>query len=149
MCGRFTMTRRDRAEVAALLGIPESELGDYVPRFNIAPTQPYFILKTKYDTGKAAVWFAQETGATAVPALGFVRTNQPCTPLSRCAAYWGVSASGYYAQLKRPSSARARVMPNSARRSQPYISAHAPPSADLQPAPGALSQSVDRRRSRR
>ena len=52
------MTRRDRSEVAALLGIPESELGDYVPRFNIAPTQPYFVLKTKYESREAtpATW---------------------------------------------------------------------------------------------
>src|ERR1700722_16101938 len=50
MCGRFTMTRRERTEVAALLGIPESEIGDYTPRFNIAPTQPYFVLKTKAET---------------------------------------------------------------------------------------------------
>jgi putative SOS response-associated peptidase YedK len=58
MCGRFTMTRRDRTEVAALLGVPESELGDYVPRFNIAPTQPYFVLKTKYENREviSATW---------------------------------------------------------------------------------------------
>jgi hypothetical protein len=29
MCGRFTMTRRDRIELAAMLGVPEHELGDY------------------------------------------------------------------------------------------------------------------------
>jgi len=58
MCGRFTMTRRDRTELAAMLGVPESELGDYVPRFNIAPTQPYFVLKTKYESREAipATW---------------------------------------------------------------------------------------------
>jgi putative SOS response-associated peptidase YedK len=45
------MTRRDRTELAAMLGVTESELGgDYVPRFNLAPTQPYFILKTKYES---------------------------------------------------------------------------------------------------
>ena len=44
------MTRRDRTELAAMIGVPESELGDYVPRFNIAPTQPYFVLKTKYES---------------------------------------------------------------------------------------------------
>jgi hypothetical protein len=38
------MTRRDRTELAAMLGVPESELGEYGPRFNIAPTQPYFVL---------------------------------------------------------------------------------------------------------
>jgi putative SOS response-associated peptidase YedK len=53
MCGRFTMTRRDRTELAAMLGVPESELGDYVPRFNIAPTQPYFVLKTRYESREA------------------------------------------------------------------------------------------------
>ena len=53
MCGRFTMTRRDRTELAVLVGIPESELGDYTPRFNIAPTQPYFVLKTKYENREA------------------------------------------------------------------------------------------------
>ena len=58
MCGRFTMTRRDRTELAAMLGVPESELGDYVPRFNIAPTQPYFVLLTKYESREAipATW---------------------------------------------------------------------------------------------
>jgi putative SOS response-associated peptidase YedK len=58
MCGRFTMSRRDRSELAAVLGVPESGLGDYVPRFNIAPTQPYFELKTKYENREAipATW---------------------------------------------------------------------------------------------
>jgi hypothetical protein len=41
-----------------MLGVPESELGDYTPRFNIAPTQPYFVLKTKYESREAipATW---------------------------------------------------------------------------------------------
>ena len=58
MCGRFTMTRRDRSELAAMLCVPESELGDYTPRFNIAPTQPHFVLKTKYENREAiaATW---------------------------------------------------------------------------------------------
>ena len=53
MCGRFTITRRDRAQLAADLGIPVSDLDDYAPRFNIAPTQPYFVLVTKYENRKA------------------------------------------------------------------------------------------------
>ena len=58
MCGRFTMTWRDGTELAAMLGVAESELGDYVARFNIAPTQPYFVLKTKYENREAipATW---------------------------------------------------------------------------------------------
>ena len=35
------------------LGVPEDELRDYVPRFNIVPTQPYFVLKTKYENRQA------------------------------------------------------------------------------------------------
>src|ERR1700722_20165198 len=58
MCVRFTMTRRDSAEVGAMLGVPESELGDYAPRYNVAPTQPCFVLATKYESRKviAATW---------------------------------------------------------------------------------------------
>jgi putative SOS response-associated peptidase YedK len=58
MCGRFTMTWRDKTELATMLGIPEREIGDYTPRFNIAPTQPYFVLKTTYESREAipATW---------------------------------------------------------------------------------------------
>src|SRR6202047_4160499 len=58
MCGRFPMTRLDRSELAAMLGVPESQLGDYVPRFNIAPTQPYVVRITKYESREAipAIW---------------------------------------------------------------------------------------------
>jgi len=31
------MTLRDRTELATMLGVPESELGDYVPRLEVAP----------------------------------------------------------------------------------------------------------------
>jgi len=52
------MTRRDKTELAALLGVPESELGDYMPHFNVAPTQPYFVPKTTYENREAipATW---------------------------------------------------------------------------------------------
>ena len=58
MCGRFTMTRRNRGELVSMLGVPESQLRDYTPRFNIAPTQPYFVLKTRYEHREAipATW---------------------------------------------------------------------------------------------
>jgi putative SOS response-associated peptidase YedK len=39
MCGRYTLTRRDKLELAAELGVPPEQLGDYHPRFNIAPLQ--------------------------------------------------------------------------------------------------------------
>ena len=49
---------RDRNELADLLRVSESVLGDYVPRFNIAPTQAYLVLKTKYESREAipATW---------------------------------------------------------------------------------------------
>ena len=52
------MTWRDKTKVAIMLGVPESELGDYMPRFNIAPTQSYFVLKTTYENREAipATW---------------------------------------------------------------------------------------------
>jgi putative SOS response-associated peptidase YedK len=66
MCGRFTMTRRDRSELATSLGIQESELGDYAPRYNIAPTQPYFVVITEYENRKAipASWGLVNSWAT-------------------------------------------------------------------------------------
>jgi hypothetical protein len=31
MCGRFTLTRQDRCELAELLGVDEKDLRDYQP----------------------------------------------------------------------------------------------------------------------
>jgi len=39
MCGRFTLTERDRNVVETRLGLPSGALGLYIPRYNIAPTQ--------------------------------------------------------------------------------------------------------------
>ena len=49
MCGRFTITRRDGNSLAAELGVPEGSFVDYRPRYNIAPTQPHFIVRIKYE----------------------------------------------------------------------------------------------------
>jgi hypothetical protein len=56
--GDSQMTRRDKTELATMLGIREGKLGDYTPRFNIATTQPYFVLKTTYESREAipAIW---------------------------------------------------------------------------------------------
>jgi putative SOS response-associated peptidase YedK len=58
MCGRFTLTERDRERLARRLGVSVEELGDYIPRYNIAPTQPHFIVTAKYENRKirAARW---------------------------------------------------------------------------------------------
>jgi len=50
MCGRFTLTRRDRRELAGLLGVDENDLRDFVPHYNIAPTQDHFVMRSKYET---------------------------------------------------------------------------------------------------
>lgn len=53
MCGRFTLTERNGKLVEARLGLPDgaiaSAIGDYVPRYNIAPTQPFFVVITRFE----------------------------------------------------------------------------------------------------
>ncbi len=49
MCGRFTLSRRDQEELAYELGIPVAQLEGYRPRYNIAPTDPHWILRMKYE----------------------------------------------------------------------------------------------------
>ncbi len=53
MCGRFTLTRKDKREVVELPGVDESELGDYRPRYNIAPMQEQFLVVSEYERRKA------------------------------------------------------------------------------------------------
>jgi putative SOS response-associated peptidase YedK len=50
MCGRFTLTERDRSLLARRLGVPADALGDFVPRYNIAPTQDYFVFVMVYES---------------------------------------------------------------------------------------------------
>jgi putative SOS response-associated peptidase YedK len=49
MCGRFTLTYRKAELLAAELGVPIESLIDYRPRFNIAPTDPHWIVRTRYE----------------------------------------------------------------------------------------------------
>ena len=49
MCGRFTLSRRDKEQLAHELGISVAELEGYRPRYNIAPTDPHWILRVKYE----------------------------------------------------------------------------------------------------
>lgn len=55
-CGRFTLTRQNRRELAPRLGADEDDFRDYRPRYNIAPTDPHFIVTSKDErrTGRAA-----------------------------------------------------------------------------------------------
>jgi putative SOS response-associated peptidase YedK len=47
MCGRFTLTRQDRRELTALLGVDEKDLRDYQPHYDIAPLQDHFVIGSK------------------------------------------------------------------------------------------------------
>jgi len=65
MCGRFTITRRDGNSLAAELGVPADWLVDYRPRYNVAPTQPHFIVRIKYENREVipATWGLVRTGS--------------------------------------------------------------------------------------
>jgi putative SOS response-associated peptidase YedK len=49
MCGRFTLTRRDSQQLALELGVSVDALEGYRPRYNIAPTDPHWVLRVKYE----------------------------------------------------------------------------------------------------
>ena len=49
MCGRFTLTYRKAELLAAELGVPVESLGEYRPRYNIAPGQWHWILRMEYE----------------------------------------------------------------------------------------------------
>jgi putative SOS response-associated peptidase YedK len=47
MCGRFSLSYRHAERLALELGVPIDSL-DYKPRYNVAPTDPHWIVRTKY-----------------------------------------------------------------------------------------------------
>lgn len=51
MCGRFTLTYKEHERLAAELGIDPDQLTerDYRRRFNIAPTDEHWIVRTRYE----------------------------------------------------------------------------------------------------
>ena len=51
MCGRFTLTYRERLELAEELGVPVEQLpeADYKPRYNIAPTDPHYVMRLRLE----------------------------------------------------------------------------------------------------
>jgi putative SOS response-associated peptidase YedK len=51
MCGRFTLTYREREALAFELGVPVEQVpaSDYRPRYNIAPTDPHYIVRVRYE----------------------------------------------------------------------------------------------------
>ena len=49
MCGRFSLSYREAGRLALELGVPVESLVDYKPRYNVAPTDPHWIVRTKYE----------------------------------------------------------------------------------------------------
>src|SRR5436309_12782510 len=49
MCGRFTLTHREAGALAAELGVSADDLLGYKPRYNIAPTDDHWIVRTRYE----------------------------------------------------------------------------------------------------
>jgi putative SOS response-associated peptidase YedK len=51
MCGRFTLTYREKERLAEELGVNVEEIDDalYKPRYNIAPTDPHWIVRMRYE----------------------------------------------------------------------------------------------------
>jgi putative SOS response-associated peptidase YedK len=67
MCGRFTLTYRERQRVAREMGVNVEEIPEslYQPRWNIAPTDPHFIVRLRYEERHAlqAKWGLVNTWA--------------------------------------------------------------------------------------
>lgn len=53
MCGRYTLTFRQAEQLALELGVPIEQLADYEPRYNIAPTQRQWIVRTELEDREA------------------------------------------------------------------------------------------------
>jgi putative SOS response-associated peptidase YedK len=51
MCGRFTLTYRERERLAEELGVPVEQVphAEYRPRYNIAPTDPHYIVRMRLE----------------------------------------------------------------------------------------------------
>ena len=50
MCGRFTLTRSERAELEDEMGLPRGSLSPgYEPRYNIAPTDDHLIVRQRFE----------------------------------------------------------------------------------------------------
>jgi putative SOS response-associated peptidase YedK len=68
MCGRFTLTYKDHERLEAELGVPAGQIDAkaYKPRYNIAPTDPHWIVRMRYEARQAlpARWGLVNSWAT-------------------------------------------------------------------------------------
>jgi putative SOS response-associated peptidase YedK len=53
MCGRYTLTYRKAEFLAVQLGVSVDSLGDYSPRYNVAPTQWHWIVRMEHEDREA------------------------------------------------------------------------------------------------
>src|SRR5438128_11561582 len=49
MCGRFTLSHREARILTAELGVSVESLMGYTPRYNIAPTDSHWIVRTRHE----------------------------------------------------------------------------------------------------
>jgi putative SOS response-associated peptidase YedK len=90
MCGRFTLTYRERERLAEELGVPVEQFpaDQYRPRYNIAPTDPHWVVRIRYEEREAlpARWglvnsWAKDRGRAAS------QINARAETLTRAAAF--------------------------------------------------------------
>ncbi len=53
MCGRYTLTYREAEQLASEFGVPIEQLADYEPRYNIAPSQRQWTVRTEFEDREA------------------------------------------------------------------------------------------------
>jgi putative SOS response-associated peptidase YedK len=81
MCGRFTLTSDDREWLSAELGVAPDALDDIhevvIPRFNIAPTQPHWIVRAAGEARapQRAGWGLVTDSARAADAARYINAR--------------------------------------------------------------------------
>ncbi len=118
MCGRFTLSYRDREHLAAELGVPVEQIAaeEYRPRFNIAPTDPHWIVRLRYEDRQllSAKWGLVNSWAKDAKRAA-QQINARAETLTRAAAFRDafskrrciVPADGFFEWIgARPSSLR-------------------------------------------
>ncbi len=90
MCGRFTLTYRDREELARLLGVSVEAFDEeeYRPRYNVAPTQRHWMMRMEREDRELlpARWGLVNSWATDSK-RAFRQINARAETLEQRAAY--------------------------------------------------------------
>jgi putative SOS response-associated peptidase YedK len=124
MCGRFTLTDDNRERVAAMLGVPPDQLveEDYRPRWNIAPTDPHWIVRMKHEDRAVlpAKWGSCSSAPRTQSELLHRSTREPrrSTAAPRSATHGGRDASVVQRLLSPTANEYLIALPVSTRRTQ-------------------------------